>query len=68
MLENPRLSPDEGFFDAGLDSVLAVELSDGLATALGVEFPVAFLYTHSTAEDLAQLVRELMEEVGGGRG
>lgn len=59
VLESPRLLPDDNFFDAGLDSVLAVELADQLTGTIGTEFPVAFLYAHPTAVEVAELARDL---------
>ena len=68
VLDMPDLSPDEDFLAAGLDSVLAVELADRVTEAIGVDIPVAFLYTHPTAGHLAELATEMSGEDGDVRG
>jgi acyl carrier protein len=59
ILDNPRLSPSDDFFEVGGDSILAVELIDRLSELIGAEIPVAFLYTYPTAEEMAEVVEEV---------
>lgn len=51
---------DRGFFDAGLDSLMAVELKDKLSARLGVPLPASVVFDHATTRALAaHLTREL---------
>ena len=45
--------PTEGFFDAGFDSLLAVELARRLEASLGRTIPVACVFDHPSMESLA---------------
>jgi acyl transferase domain-containing protein/acyl carrier protein len=47
---------DAGFFDLGLDSIMAVDLARDLSVAFGVELPVAEIFSHSSVADLAVLL------------
>jgi acyl carrier protein len=58
-LDNPDLRSEDDFFEAGGDSILAVEMMDRLSETIGADIPVAFLYTYPTAEDMAGVVDEM---------
>jgi len=58
-LDNPQLMPTDDFFEVGGDSILAVEMIDRLTDTIGVEIPIAFLYTYPTAAELAEVVAEV---------
>jgi len=45
--------PDESFFDLGLDSIMAVDLSRQLAEAFGVPLPVSDVFDYPTVTELA---------------
>jgi acyl carrier protein len=56
--ELPEL--EQGLFDLGLDSLLALDLKNGLQSALRRDVPVAALFEHST---IASLATYLLSEV-----
>jgi phthiocerol/phenolphthiocerol synthesis type-I polyketide synthase B len=58
--ELPEL--DQGLFELGLDSLLALDLKNGLQSALRREVPVAALFEHST---IASLASYLLSDVLG---
>ncbi len=47
------LRDDAGFFDQGLDSIMAVDLARDLGAAFGVELKVADVFAHPTVDELA---------------
>jgi acyl carrier protein len=65
VLDNPELLSDDNFFDAGGDSILAVDMADRLSEMIGSEVPVAFVYTFPTAADMAEVVAEEYGEPDG---
>ena len=48
------LDPREPLMEAGLDSLAAVELRNGLSSALGLELPATFVFDFPTAAAMAQ--------------
>ena len=59
--------PQDGFFDIGMDSLMAVELKNRLETSLGRTLPVTALFNYSTIDALASyLYREILStEISG---
>jgi natural product biosynthesis luciferase-like monooxygenase protein len=56
---------DRGFFDLGMDSILALELKNRVQGALGREFPVTAVFDHPTIGALAGfLVRDVLGLAG----
>lgn len=52
-----------GFFDMGVDSLMAVQIVDGLRQLLGREFPPSLCFDYPTVKALAeQLLRQLFPE------
>ncbi|MCB9677472.1 MAG: SDR family NAD(P)-dependent oxidoreductase [Alphaproteobacteria bacterium] len=49
-LEPEALDPRQGFFDAGMDSLTAVELAAGLAKDLGRDVPGTIAFEHGSVE------------------
>src|SRR6185436_7555927 len=51
----PALDPDTGFFEMGMDSMMAVEFAGQLRAALGDThyLPVSFLFNHPTVRKVA---------------
>ncbi|HEY3919581.1 MAG TPA: SDR family NAD(P)-dependent oxidoreductase [Stellaceae bacterium] len=55
------LDPNQGFFDLGMDSTIAVDLRRRLNTALGVALPATIAFEHSTIGALEEyLAREVL--------
>src|SRR5690606_19983521 len=50
------LREDAGFFDQGLDSIMAVDLARDLGVAFGIELKVADVVAHPTIDELARCV------------
>jgi acyl carrier protein len=56
-LANPQsISPTQSVFDMGLDSILALELTNRLASGFGTSLRATLLFTHSTLDALASFV------------
>ncbi|MEV4518461.1 SDR family NAD(P)-dependent oxidoreductase [Dactylosporangium sp. NPDC049525] len=53
-----RVRPDIGFFDLGLDSMMAVDLTKALAAELGVPVTISDVFDHPTAGALADLLTD----------
>ncbi len=54
------VSLDQGFFDAGMDSLTAVELRGRLSARLGLSLPTTIAFDHATVRALAaHLLREV---------
>src|SRR6516225_628246 len=52
------LDCDQGFFEMGLDSLMAVELRSRLEKALGISLPVTMLFDQPTIHTLADTLLE----------
>jgi acyl transferase domain-containing protein len=52
-----ELDPDRGFFDLGMDSVMALAVRSGLEDDLGIELQATLTFEYSTAADLAGYLR-----------
>ncbi|MCQ4167589.1 non-ribosomal peptide synthetase, partial [Tahibacter harae] len=52
-LDNPSIRPDDGFFEIGGDSVLAVTVADRIAAEFGTEFSVTDVFRFSTLRRIA---------------
>ena len=53
--------PEQGFFDMGMDSLLAVELKNRLAQALGLSLPSTLAFDHPNIQNLSAF---LLHELG----
>ncbi|WP_306192441.1 SDR family NAD(P)-dependent oxidoreductase [Streptomyces sp. MK5] len=49
---------DTGFFDVGLDSIMAVDLARDLSLAFGIRIKVADIFNHPTITELSQYIAE----------
>ncbi|MCY1047775.1 SDR family NAD(P)-dependent oxidoreductase [Corallococcus sp. bb12-1] len=58
-----RPSPDEGFFDLGMESVQATQLVEQLETELGLEFYPTLAFDHPTPRALADFLLERLPTV-----
>ncbi|OQS26133.1 hypothetical protein B0T40_24980, partial [Chromobacterium haemolyticum] len=54
LLQLPKVSRDESFFELGGDSILAVRAANRLRERLGVPLPLRLLFEHPRAAELAQ--------------
>ncbi|NJL22128.1 MAG: SDR family NAD(P)-dependent oxidoreductase [Leptolyngbyaceae cyanobacterium SM1_3_5] len=54
-------SPQQGFFDLGMDSLMTVELKNRLETNLGVSLTATAIFEHPTIRDLAQHLTTLID-------
>ncbi len=57
------VDPEAGFFELGLDSVMAVELVEGLRAQLGAQLPATAAFDHPNVRDLTNW---LLHELGLG--
>ena len=56
------LDVDQGLFELGMDSLLAVELKNRLQSTMRREFPVAAVFEHSNIADLTSyLIRDVLQ-------
>ena len=53
--DNPP-NPNQGFFDIGMDSLMAVELKNRLETSFGVSFPSTVIFEYPKIIDLADYI------------
>jgi NADPH:quinone reductase-like Zn-dependent oxidoreductase len=58
------MAPRQPLNELGLDSLLAVELRNGLGQALGRRLPVTLLFDHPTLEALTDVVLGLLPDAG----
>jgi epothilone polyketide synthase E len=59
--EDHVLAPNRGFFQLGLDSLMAMQLMKCLGAALGRELPAVVAFEHSTVASLSEHFAELLE-------
>jgi acyl carrier protein len=60
------IDPQQGFFDMGLDSLMAVELKTRLSSALKRNLPASLMFQYPNIEALAEhLLRELAPAENG---
>ncbi|GAA4671188.1 phosphopantetheine-binding protein [Phytohabitans rumicis] len=55
-LSNASLDADSDFFEAGGDSLAAFQVTARLRDAIGVEVPVALVFSYPSPADLASVV------------
>jgi acyl carrier protein len=55
-LSDDSLDTESDFFEAGGDSLAAFQITARLQSALGVEVPVALVFTYPSPADLATVV------------
>ncbi len=55
------VSAEDDFFDAGGDSLVAVQLISRVRTQMGTQLPISALFDHPTVTELAVLVDQLKE-------
>ncbi|MFD2762617.1 acyl carrier protein [Micromonospora eburnea] len=55
-LADGGLDADSDFFEAGGDSLAAFQITAGIEAALGVEVPVALVFSYPTPAELAEVV------------
>lgn len=55
-LGDDKLDTSSDFFEAGGDSLSAFQITARLQQAVGVEVPVALVFTYPSPEDLAMVV------------
>ena len=63
LADRPELpDPDEAFLDAGLDSLMIVELRDRLQVEVGphVELPATMVFDHPTLRDFASFLADVL--------
>ncbi len=53
---------DVGFFDLGLDSIMAIDLERDASAAFGVEVRVADVFDHPTVSELADYILDLVQD------
>jgi hypothetical protein len=59
--EASQVAPRRGFFDQGMDSLLAMELKHRLDAALDEPLPATITFDHPSAEDLARYLLDRLE-------
>ncbi|MDB4991708.1 MAG: polyketide synthase, partial [Myxococcaceae bacterium] len=57
-----ELREEAGFFDLGLDSIMAVDLTKALSSAFGVDLAVSDIFDHPTVQTLSARVLQLLPE------
>ena len=50
------IGPDDNFFELGGNSVLGMDLTELLASRLGVQIPVVMLFQHPTVREMTQII------------
>ncbi|MFG1678321.1 phosphopantetheine-binding protein [Micromonospora sp. NPDC049282] len=61
-LADPAIGPDCDFFEAGGDSLAAFQITAGLQEELGVDVPVALVFSYPAPADLAAAVEADLAE------
>jgi myxalamid-type polyketide synthase MxaE and MxaD len=65
---NPdRIEPTDGFFQLGMDSIMAAKVRIGLETALGRKLPAPVMFEHPTTAELAAHLVTLVGRVPVGQ-
>jgi acyl transferase domain-containing protein/NADPH:quinone reductase-like Zn-dependent oxidoreductase/NAD(P)-dependent dehydrogenase (short-subunit alcohol dehydrogenase family)/acyl carrier protein len=65
-LDPARIDPDQPLTTLGIDSLMAIELKNGIESSLSVNLPMAKFLEGPSAQQLAQLVMDLMPKSGSG--
>ncbi|MCK9897954.1 acyl carrier protein, partial [Frankia sp. AgB32] len=63
--DDDEVGPDQGFFDLGLDSVMAVNLTSRAGRALGATLPPTLTFEFPTTRALAQHLLDEMSAADG---
>jgi acyl carrier protein len=63
-LRSAEIDPDQPFQELGMDSILAVELKNSLAHALGRKMPATLLFDYPTVNALADYLSEIIGGAG----
>ena len=58
--ESGDISPDQGFFELGMDSVMAVNLKDRLESTLAITLPATLTFEFPTPRTLARHLGQFM--------
>jgi acyl carrier protein len=64
--DNSRINVADGFFDLGLDSLMAVELRNEVERSLGVQVSPTVAFDYSSIEELAPYLCRMIERDGNG--
>jgi thioester reductase-like protein len=67
-MEPDRIDPTAGFSTFGLDSMMAVEMTNVINRQLESSIPISDMITRTNLTDLAELVLRYIEQAGGGDG
>jgi acyl carrier protein len=62
-MDSDRIDPNDGFFQLGMDSMLATRVRVRIESALGTKLPTTVMFEHATVNALTAY---LTETVGGG--
>ncbi|MGK4000975.1 SDR family NAD(P)-dependent oxidoreductase [Sorangium sp. So ce1036] len=60
------VAPDQPLLELGMDSLMAVQLRNRLATLIGASLPVTAAFTHRTSRALGAYLASLLPSSGGG--
>ncbi|MBX6769337.1 MAG: SDR family NAD(P)-dependent oxidoreductase, partial [Actinomadura rubrobrunea] len=59
----PPMERDRGFFDAGMDSIMSVEVRDRLQDALGVDLPPTAAFENPTVASLTEFLLARLDDL-----